>query len=419
MWRTLQALAFDRRTLLVLYVFAAIFVSVQLVLLGTHAFIMPKPGNIPGDIMNQPQYMNLFLGRRLTEYNNYVIFRYSWFHLLHGTNLYGIYPTQYWDFYKYSPTFALFMGLLAYLPDVVGLSAWNLLNVLAVYYAIRLLPFNNKALCLLLWFIGNELITSLSNTQSNGLMCGLMIAAFGCMQQGKMMWAALWLMVATYIKVYGIIGCCLFLFYPGKLKFILYAILWTVILAVLPLSVTPFHTLVWQYHNWVALMIADASEATGLSVTGWLSAWFGFASSYSKYITLMGVALFLLPFVKFRLYQNELYRLLTLAAMLLWVIIFNHKAESPTYIIAVAGVGIWYFAMPRAAWRTALLVFVLIFTSLSTTDFFPLSVRVSFIMPYKIKAFPCIVAWIVVFTELMLLKPASKLAPGNKVLAVN
>jgi len=176
---------------------------------------------------------------------------------------------------------------------------------------------------------------------------------------------------------------------------------------------------VWQYHNWVALMIADASEATGLSVTGWLSAWFGFASSYSKYITLMGVALFLLPFVKFRLYQNELYRLLTLAAMLLWVIIFNHKAESPTYIIAVAGVGIWYFAMPRAAWRTALLVFVLIFTSLSTTDFFPLSVRVSFIMPYKIKAFPCIVAWIVVFTELMLLKPASKLAPGNKVLAVN
>lgn len=408
MLQKIRVLLFKPRFILLVYAVLAIIASLQAILLGPHLFHMPKV--FPVDIMNKPEYMNQFIGKYLTEYNNYVIFKCSFFHLVHGTNLYGLYPAEHWDFYKYSPTFALFMGGMAYLPDVVGLSIWNILNAIAVFFAIRMLPLGVRKQCLILWFVALELLTCLQNSQSNGLMCGLMIAAYGCMEQRKILLATLWLVLAMYIKVYGAIGFCLFLFYPGKLKFILYAILWTVIFAALPLLVTPMYTLVWQYQNWASLMIADAAAARGLSVTGWLYSWFGI-ENVKMYVTGIGIILFLIPFARFRLYGNEVFKLLLLASMLIWVIIFNHKAESSTFIIAVAGVGIWYFAMPQAKWRTALFWLVFVFTCLATTDIFPMFVKKQFIYPYKIKAVPCIIAWCVVFCELMMIK-ARDLSPA-------
>ena len=405
----IRALVFKPRTVLVVYIALAIGVALQLISIGSHVFVLPGQGFHRNDIIFKPELLNLFIGTHQTDYNNYLVFKYSWFHLINGTNLYGVYPTEHWDFYKYSPTFALFMGLLAYLPDIVGLSLWNLLNVITLFFAIRMLPFSVKTQCILLWFMAFEMLTSIQNSQSNCLMGGLIILAYGCMQQQKILLATLWLVVATYIKVYGAIGFCLFLFYPGKLKFVLYATLWTVVLAALPLCVTTYSNLVQQYHNWADLLRADATAATGISVAGWLNKWFGF-SNIRGYVTVTGLVLFLLPLVRFGLYRNEVFKLLMLAFMLIWVIIFNHKAESPTYIIAVAGVGIWYFALPKAAWRTGLLWLVFIFTSLSATDIFPRYIRMHFIYPYAIKAVPCILVWCVVLIELMLLKKEQKMA---------
>jgi hypothetical protein len=390
------------RTLLVVYVGMALFAAMQLYFLGLHEFTMPAPP-YPDDIMNKPELMTQFVGRQLTEYNNYVIFRQSFYHLIHGFNLYGLYPAEHWDFYKYSPTFALLMAPMATLPDVVGLSIWNILNALAVFWAVRMLPLSVKNQCWILLFAAMELLTSLQNAQSNGLMCGLMIAAYGCMQRDKSIWATLCLVLATYIKVYGLIGFCLFLFYPGKLRFIAYAALWTVLFGLLPLLVTPWHTLVWQYQNWAALLKADASAAVGLSVAGWLTSWFGLTNIKGA-ITMVGLVLFCIPFIRLRQYTNETFRILMLASMLLWVVIFNHKAESPTFVIAVAGVAIWYWSRPRVPWRTAVLLLVFIFTCLATTDIFPMLVKKAFIYPYTIKAFPCIVAWCVVWVELMLVR---------------
>ena len=74
------------------------------------------------------------------HYNNYVIFRQSFFHLINGMDLYIYYPKESWDYYKYSPTFALFFGLFAIFPDVVGISLWNIVNVLVFLFAIYYLP---------------------------------------------------------------------------------------------------------------------------------------------------------------------------------------------------------------------------------------------------------------------------------------
>src|SRR5207249_7450885 len=41
-----------------------------------------------------------------THYNNFIIFRQSFFHLVHHRNLYSQYPDEHFDYFKYSPAFA-------------------------------------------------------------------------------------------------------------------------------------------------------------------------------------------------------------------------------------------------------------------------------------------------------------------------
>ncbi|HYD20498.1 MAG TPA: glycosyltransferase family 87 protein [Flavipsychrobacter sp.] len=377
----------QERTILIIYLLAAIAVSIHLVWQGnSHVFV-------PG-------------GQPYTFYNNYIIFKESFFNLISGRDLYILYPEKQWDLYKYSPAFALFMGSMAYLPDVAGLAIWNSLNALVLFFAIRSLPLSNRSRNLILLFIFIEMLGSLQNSQSNGLMAGSIILAGHFLRKGKVQWAALWLVIGTFIKIYAAVGFVLFLFYPGKLRFLLYAALWTVIFAAVPLVVTSPGVLWDQYQSWARMMANDQSTSYGYSVMGWLSTWFGL-DGIKTAVTLAGILLFFVPVARLSLYKNDLFRLLFLAHILVWVIIFNHKAESPTFIIAVSGIAIWYFSQAPVRWRTLLLWFVFIGTCLTPTDLFPPDLRKNFFVPYVIKAFPPIVLWLVLIYQIMALKPKS------------
>lgn len=389
-WQTVKALLLQHRTILYIYILVTLVASIHLFLLGT---------------------THEFNGKFYTEYNNYIIFKNSFFHLISGKDLYIWYTDQQWDLYKYSPSFALIMGAIAWLPDVTGLCLWNLINALVLYAAIRMLPLNKTQVSLLLWFILLELLTSLQSSQSNALLGGLIIAAFAQMERRKMLWASLLLVAATFIKVYGAIGFIFFLFYPDKIKFILYSIFWTVVMFCLPLAVINFHELVTQYQSWGRMMAADQAASYGFSVMGWLHSWFGL-DNIKNGVIITGILLFFIPLVRFRQYANPVYRLFFLAYTLLWVIIFNHKAESSTYIIAVSGVAIWYFTQPGANWKKALLWIVFIFTCLSPTDLFPPPVRTQLMVPYVIKAVACILAWAAIFFELLTVREKQVTTPA-------
>ncbi len=406
-WSSVISFLLKTRTIFWVFVFLAVITTVQNISLGSHVFKMPDTAPPGHDIVNNIDTMQRYVGCSITHYNNYIIFKQSWFHLLQGNNLYIIYPSEYWDLYKYSPTFSVLFAPIAYLPDFLGLTIWNLLNCLVLFFAIRQLPFSDRHRNLFLAFIAIELLTSIQNEQSNALLAGLMIFAYASLQKGKSQWATLWLVLATLIKVYGAIGFCLFLFYPDKIKFIAWSVLWSVLFFLIPVLFTPFNTLLWQYHNWATLLAADQSNSYGLSVMGWLHAWFGI-EGVKTYVTLLGIVLFLLPLARWRLYKNELYRLLVVAGMLIWVIIFNHKAESPTFIIAMCGAGIWYFAEKPKTWRNVLLFLMFLFTTLSVSDIFPHSIKDNLFTPYVVKVVPSIVLWCVILAELMMLKPNEK-----------
>ena len=50
-------------------------------------------------------------GDPYTHYNNYVIFRQAFFHLVRHQDLYVLYLAEHWDYFRYSPSFALAFGV--------------------------------------------------------------------------------------------------------------------------------------------------------------------------------------------------------------------------------------------------------------------------------------------------------------------
>jgi hypothetical protein len=348
--------------------------------------------------------INEINGREYTRYNNYIIFKQSFHHLLAYKDLYREYPLEQWDLFKYSPAFALFFGLLALLPDWLGLFCWNLINGGALLLAVRYLPkLEVKAKVLLLLGIAIELLTSLQNEQSNGLMAGLIILAFGLLERRYYLWATFCLVLSIYIKVFGLVAFALFLFYPQKWKLAVYTILWSAVLLVLPLAVVDAGQLQLLYQSWLHLLGQDHSVAYGLSVMGWLKTWFHLEVAKTGVLA-AGVLLFLLPLTYFRMYRDYYFRLLVLASLLVWVVIFNHMAESPSFIIAMSGVGLWYFSQQRKTENLVLFVLAFIFTMLSPTDLFPPFIRNEFFKPYVIKAVPCILIWLKISYDLIFVK---------------
>ena len=345
-----------------------------------------------------------------TSYNNYIIFKQAFFHLIENKDLFIIYPDEHWDLYKYSPTFALLMAPMAMLPDAVGLILWNLLNVLVLFFAIKKIPLqSNSTKGLILLFIIIELLTALQNEQSNALMAGLMVLGFCFLEKEKIWLGCLCIALTVYIKLFGLVAFALFLIYRKKGKFILASATWMIVLAALPLLVVSLEQLQFLYGSWWNMLTNDHSASYGLSVMGWMESWFGLGFLKNE-IVLLGIALFCLPLVKIKLYSNYEFRWRLLVSVLLWVVIFNHKAESPTFIIAICGVGMWYFFSTPNGKRESnlnlsLVILAFVFTSLSPTDLFPRVIRESYVIPFVLKGVPCIFIWVKLIWEMWNVKP--------------
>lgn len=335
-----------------------------------------------------------------TKYNNYLIFKSSHVHLLEGKNLYAGYPFEHQDLYKYSPTFALFFGAFAWFPDWLGLPLWNLLNAAVFLLAVYLLPgldAKKKNLILVLSMV--EAMTSLQNSQSNLLVAGLLILGFALFEKNRYFLATLCLVATFYIKIFGIAALVLLIFYPEKRKSILYALFWFFILWIVPAVVTGIIPLLRIYSEYGTLLKNDQSASVGYSVMGWLKTWFAMDTP-KTILSLAGLAVVLLPLTRLKNFSELSNRYLFFSALLVWMVIFNHKAESPTFIIATSGVFLWFFSRDRSAVNLILLCLVVVFTTLAPTDLFPLSVRANLFEPYVVKVVPCIFVWIAMVVEL-------------------
>jgi hypothetical protein len=341
----------------------------------------------------------LWLGKDSDGYTfceNYVIFKNSFPHLVAGLNPYAAFPAEQWDLFKYSPAFALFMAPFAVVPDWFGLSIWNLLNALVLLAAIlKLTVLTENQRVFMAWFVLIELVTSLQNSQSNGLTAGLMLWTFIAFERSKMWQAAGFIASSAFIKIFGIFGAALALLYPKKGRFSAALLAWTAFLTLAPLLVvSPKH--LWQIYGWWwELLLADHAASVGLSVQGWLQTWFGWMPSKLG-VTLAGTLMLLASVAAVSRQSSVANRTLACASLLIWVVIFNHKAESPTFIIALCGVALWWFVSEKKIWEKFLFWATFALVSLSPTDIFPKEIRSQIVQPYVLKAVPCIVIWVII-----------------------
>jgi hypothetical protein len=267
-----------------------------------------------------------------------------------------------------------------------------------VFWAISKLPFDSNKKTFVYWFIIIELVTAIQNVQVNPIVCSLFIFAFTAFERKNNLLAALFIVLSIYIKVFGILGASLFLIYPNRIQFIGYAILWALVLFCLPMLVVSPEHLIGLYHNWFESLTADhVKNMEDVSVMRFVSGISGVELSSPARLSIQigAVMLFCVKYLRTKAFTNQTYRYYFLAAAMIWSIIFNHAAESSTYIIAIAGVAIWYTQATKNRLNLALIVLAFILCSLSPNDIFPRVIRQDYVVPLALKALPCLLIYLV------------------------
>ncbi len=344
----------------------------------------------------------------LSRENNFWIFRAAFEHLRSGANLYAAYPAIHSDFFKYSPTFALFFGPFAVLPPTAGYALWASTCAITVWAGVsRLLPSRPAALALGLAWIA--VLGDLQRAQSNALVAGLMVLAWAAFERGRTVAAAVAIAAGGFVKLFPLAAGLGALLRRQWLRFCLIATVVIAVGAALPLVAAPPGTLARQYASWYAIETRDAAPmpryGTGgadlyAGLMGQFRVWFGVDWPHWP-VQLAGLAILILPVLtQRRRFVDPVFRVTLLASLLVFCVLFNHQAESPSYAIAMVGVATWFAASERAGWRTALMIACLLIVNLASTDLMPRAWYREYYVPYLLKTVPLIPTWIAMQLEL-------------------
>jgi Glycosyltransferase family 87 len=342
------------------------------------------------------------LKRGVSGYNNYLIFKGVFWHTIHQTNLFVAYATEYFDTNHYGPFFSIIIAPFAIMENNIGCFLWCVANAAFLFYAVRRLPvsFTKQNIVLLIGAL--EMMTAIHNTQFNPMLTAWIMLAYILVKEEKDFWATLFIAAGILTKLYGIVGLAFFLFSNNKGTFLWSFVLWMVVFFCLPMVISSPQFIVQCYHDWYSSLVEKndintASVMQGMTVMRLVKKVFRIEQLPD--IIFLGIAavMYLLPLLRFKLLKSMDFQLHYLAFLLIGLVIYSSSAESATFVIAMMGVAIWYILQEEKKWwAIALLVFALVLTSLSTTDFFPKFIKVEYVRPYALKALPCFLIWLTI-----------------------
>jgi hypothetical protein len=323
---------------------------------------------------------------------NFEIFRAASRHLFSGDDLYAEYPAEHVDRFKYSPTFALLFAPLAWLPSPLALFLWSSLNALVLFVAVeRLLPPRQALLVQALLYL--EVLRAMQNAQSNSLVAGLIILAYLALERSRFWRAAFAVAAGACVKIFPLAALTFAIPRRRSLRAGVATAAAGAALLLAPLLVTPPGTLLTQYRSWHAVEAIDAQQRW-FSVMELLHRWLG-VTWPNWPVQLAAIAALLLPLLLRRdRWDDARFRLLHLCSVLMFVVLFNHQAERASYVIAFAGVTIWFATEPRAWWRTTLFVVAFVAIPLMST-LIPGAPHSSTAMLYRL-ALPTLVIWLTI-----------------------
>lgn len=120
---------------------------------------------------------------------------------------------------------------------------------LLLYVCIRKLPLNRGKQIFIYWFCAHELLTALFMDQFNIVTVALIVASFYCVEKQKDILAACFIMIGTFVKLYGVVGLAFF-FSKHKVKFVASLVGWAVLFFVLPILISSPEYIIGQYQEW-------------------------------------------------------------------------------------------------------------------------------------------------------------------------
>ena len=338
--------------------------------------------------------------------NNFLIFRWSFLNLASGHDMYAAQPQHHTDLYKYSPSFAVLFAPFALIPFSISLALWDALNALLLFFAVdRLLPRREAAIALALIYL--EVLRSMQRSQSNSLVTALVILAFLAFERRRQLGAAISIAIGAAVKIFPLAALALAIFYARRMRFALLMVAAMVLVLALPLLVVSPAELAAQYQSWRAIEAVDALSVGGGGGGGLYGGVMQqlrliFGVSWPNWpVQLAGTVLLMLPLARWRNWADASFRLRFLCALLVYMVIFNHQSESPSFVIAVTGIAIWFVTTPRSWWHTTILVLTIIVVSISSTDITPKSWQQHFFVRYRLKTIPCTIAWLTMIWELL------------------
>jgi hypothetical protein len=345
--------------------------------------------------------------------NNFLVFRWSFLNLAAGHDMYAAQPQHHADLYKYSPSFAVLFAPFALMPFSISLALWDALNALLLFYAVdRLLPRREAAIVLALIYL--EVLRSMQRSQSNSLVTGLVILAFLAFEQRQQLRAAVAIAVGAAVKIFPLAALALAIVHPRRMRFALWMALAMAIVLALPLLVVSPAALAAQYQSWRMVEAVDALSVGGGGGGGLYGGVMQqlrliFGVSWPNWpVQLGGTVLLMLPLARWRNWENAAFRLRFLCALLVYMVIFNHQSESPSFVIAVTGIAIWFATTPRTWWHTTVMVLTIVVVSISSTDITPKSWQRDFFVHYRLKTIPCTLAWITMLWELFIVRTSER-----------
>lgn len=338
---------------------------------------------------------------------NYRIFIGVWNHTIEQLPLFDHYPLEYDDMNHYGPFFALVIAPFAWMNRYAGMAFWMLFLSMFLYVSVRKSDFTKYQQLFVFWFCSHELLNALFLQQYNIAITAGVLLTFTMIERKQDFWAAFFIMLGTMIKLYGIVGLAFFFFSKNKLTLVLSCLFWGVVMFVAPMAVSSPEYIIQQYYEWyIALVEKNADNinvlagnmadlSTNISLLGMVRRTTQIVTYSDLWLIIPGIIAFLIPYLRISQYKYVAFRQTLLASVLMFTVLFSTGSENSTYIIAFAGVALWYCCAPwkRSKWDIALMVVVFIISSLSPGDLFPKAIYRGLIQPYALKALPVTIVW--------------------------
>lgn len=345
------------------------------------------------------------------RFNNYKIFQYVYHHTVDKVSLYAEYPQSYFDHNHYGPLFSIIIMPFALLPDVLGMSLWNLANSAFLLFAVYKLPLNKVQKSLILLISAHEFLTTSLSFQFNPSISAIVILSYVFIDKKQDFWAAMLIILGTFIKLYGIVGLAFFFFSKDKMKFILSLLFWALIFFALPMLISSPDFIIQSYFDWYERLLVKnkenilQSDMQDISLMGMIRKISGNLNLPNFPFILGGMFLMGLSYLRISMYKVEKFRLLLLSSVLIFTVIFSTGSESPTYIIAFMGFSLWFVLIKKINYfHVFLLILTLAVSSFSPSDLFPAYLREHFVKPYALKALPLVIVWLLIIYELLTMK---------------